>query len=122
LNFNGDTNGNYTDHQLYGDGSSAVAITDGASLTTIYMQKVSSRTGNTNVFGAAILDVLDYASVNKYKTVRYLAGVEANTTSTQFRSILGSGLWMSNTAITSLTLTGDFSIAQYSSFALYGVR
>jgi hypothetical protein len=123
LNFNSDTGGNYTDHQLYGDGSDAVAVNSGTSLTTIYVQRDSARTGaGANIFGATVMDILDYANTSKYKTVRYLAGVDANTASTQFRITLGSGLWMSTSAISSIVFTGAYSYAEKTTFALYGIK
>ena len=123
LNFNSDSGTNYTDHQLYGDGSNAVATGDGPSLTTIYVQKDSARTGaGAGIFGATVMDILDYSNTNKYKTVRWLAGIDANTASTQFRITLGSGLWMSSSAISSIVLTGAYSYAQNSQFALYGIK
>ena len=123
LNFNSDTGGNYTNHVLYGDGSNAVASTDGTSLTTFYVEKDSARTGaGANIFGATVMDILDYANTSKNKTVRYLSGVEANTASTQFRVSFGSGLWMSTSAISSIVFTGAYSYAQNSQFALYGVK
>lgn len=66
------------------------------------------------------MDVLDYKNTNKYKTSRFLSGYDANGSGV---IMLNSELWMSTAAITSITIDNTGSnFAQYSSFALYGVR
>lgn len=120
LQFNLDTGSNYSFHQLYGDGGSAgaSAATSQTSIATIYP---SSSTTSGNRMGAGIIDILDYASTNKYKTVRTLTGEDDNGSGNIF---LRSGAWLSTSAITSLKLTvsptGNW--IQYSHFALYGIK
>jgi hypothetical protein len=73
-----------------------------------------------NVFNGYVVDVLDYANTNKYKTVRALQGFDSNGDG---RIYLGSNLWKNTNAVTSITLTafsGNF--VQYSHFALYGIK
>jgi hypothetical protein len=113
------TSGNYANHLLYGDGSSAAAS---ASLTepgTTYVSlSNSSRLAST--FAAGVVDILDYANTNKYKTQRALTGREDNSAGIV---ILASGLWKNTAAITSVScvpVTGNF--AEYSQFTLYGIR
>jgi hypothetical protein len=67
------------------------------------------------------MDIVDYTNTNKYKTSRAFAGFDANGSG---MLAVTSGLWMSTTAINSITFTSDASgnFAQYSSFALYGVK
>ena len=123
MRFNTDTTtANYNGHILYGDGSSAAATNPG---TNPYMQIGSMPTSSAgaNIFGASVMDILDYTSTNKYKTVRSLAGYDLNGSGYM---VLWSGVWMkSPETITTVTLlpnaaTGNF--AQYSSFALYGIK
>jgi hypothetical protein len=116
---NGDTGSNYASHFLEGDGASAYSG-GSASQTyiTFYAQPKSNATAN--VFGAYIIDVLDYANTNKNKTFRHLGGFDANGSG---YVDLDGGLWMSNSAITSIEFTtGATSFAQYSHFALYGIK
>ena len=121
ITFNGDSNvNNYTLHILYGDGSSAASFGGGAGTGT----DTSITTGSTagaNIFGVAVIDLLDYASTNKYKTVRSLTGADLNGSGTMR---LYSNLWMSTSAISSITLTptASASYSQYSTFALYGIK
>jgi len=65
---------------------------------------------------------LDYANTNKNKTIRTLGGQDANGSG---EVVFISGLWMnSSTAVNAITLVlpGGGNFAQYSSFALYGVK
>ena len=123
LQMNGDTSsGSYTFHQLIGNGYNASADGYGTgTIAGIVPVIVTTTTTTSNMFGVTVIDILDYTSTQKYKTLRIFTGRDTNGGGdVQFVS----GLWLSTSAITSLKFTmqsiGDF--AQYSSFALYGVK
>ena len=103
-------------HYLYGNGSVVLAGVGGSNV----VMNISSA-GSTNIFGVAVIDILDYANTNKNKTIRTLSGVDLNGSG---ELILYSNLYAVNTnAITSLSFSiPSLNIAQYSQFALYGVR
>jgi hypothetical protein len=108
-------------HMLYGNGSSASVTNTGG---TAYSQYASYTTGSTQTassFGAGVLDVLDYANTNKYKTWRTLGGWDGNGSG--FIS-LSSGLQADSSALTGITFATNSgnSFAQYSTFALYGIK
>jgi hypothetical protein len=112
------TIGNYSTHLIDGNGSSASAY--GASAD--YPQGATSNaTAGASIFGVAIIDILDYTNTNKYKTVKILSGNDNNGSGTVRFS---SGSFFANTnAITSITLTsGGGNIAEFSTFALYGIK
>lgn len=114
--FNSDTSANYTKHQIGGNGSSAFA-TGTANTSTIpggFMQYAQ--------VGGTIIDVLEYANTNIYKTARVLTGSDTNGNGAVG---LRSGQWRSTSAISSIVFTptsGATGFAQYSQFALYGIR
>jgi hypothetical protein len=119
VQLNNDTGANYTLHQIYGDGTSA--LIDKATAQTGALA-ISSIAGSVaaNYFSAAVIDVLDYTNTNKYKTLRCLDGLDYNTTG---QIVFQSGLWLSTSAVTRLDIVPNAStFAQYSSFALYGVK
>ena len=122
LEINGDTTtSNYRSHTLNGDGGSAYAGTAANAI------EIGGFPGNTNadMFGAGVLDFLDYANTNKYKTIRILSGFNQNSASAGTSWVgLDSGLWMSSSAITSIKITPGTgpNFVQYSSFALYGIK
>jgi hypothetical protein len=103
-------------HYLVGDGSTVTAAANGNKQ---YGWAIgSSQLANT--FTAEVIDILDYANTNKNKTVRSLAGYELNGSG---GIALFSGLFNTTVAINALNIylpTGN--LAQYSSFALYGIK
>jgi hypothetical protein len=120
MQFNSDTGNNYSYHDLFGDGSSTGASAS-APRTTMPIAGLGAPSTNTNMFGAAIVDILDYADTNKYKTVRSLSGVDLNGSGVV---VLTSNNWRSTSAVStiSLFLRTVAGFGQYSSFALYGIR
>jgi len=118
MRFNSDTGTNYNNHYLDGDGSSATA---GANVSDnkLYFGYITVST-NTNMFGVMVVDILDYANTNKYKTIRLLTGKDMNGSGVVE---LGSGAWRNTNAITDITIIPSAAnFAQYSSFALYGIK
>ena len=121
--FNSDTGSNYSYHQLSGDGGS---IYPNAASNTAFGQLEMGGTTTGGTFGAGVIDILDYSSSSKYKTVRALAGEMNNSSVGGYYGIvaLNSGLWRSTSAITSLTFSPRYAsnFLQYTQFALYGVK
>lgn len=127
VRFNSDTGSNYSRHNLFGNGSTASA--SGESSQTSAWGGTSwipdSYSTYANIFGVAVVDVLDFKSTSKYKTIRTLAGFNTNGSNTTGNNInLSSGLWQSTSAITSITLICDQgqSFISGSTFALYGIK
>ena len=118
-NLNSDTTAaNYAKHILYGFGSSSPG-SYGSPNDSGYDGMASDSLGSS-IFGAYVIDILDYANTNKYKTVRNLNGFDANGSG---RIYLQSNLWKNTAAVSSLTFTNLLgNYVQYSSFALYGVK
>jgi hypothetical protein len=119
LTFNGDTNANYSNHNLsgYGTGTEANAWANAS-----YMRAGWTSGNNTaSVYGATIIDVLDFASVSKNKTMRSLTGYDNNGNS---QILLVSGAWYnSSTAVNQMTFTPlSGSFAQYTNISIYGVK
>ena len=120
MRFNADTGSNYSYHFLFGNGSSANASAT-SSAAFIYPWAIPGATFASNAFGVQIMDILDYANTSKNKTTRNFAGYDDN--STGGRIAFTSGAWYNTSAVTSISITaGSANIAQYSSFALYGVK
>jgi hypothetical protein len=119
ITFNSDTGSNYSYHQVYGQGVNVPA--DGSANTSfIYYIYSPAANATASVFGGGVIDILDYANTNKYKTTRTLSGYDANGSG---YILFRSGNWRNTNAITSIDIvcaSGNF--AQYSSFALYGIK
>lgn len=122
IQFNSDTATNYNTHYLSGDGSTANA----GAQTSVAQVRASGAMPNggflSNTFGVGVVDVLDYANTNKFKTIRSLSGVDSNNTSFGFM-YFDSGAWRSTSAITSIKVfSSSGNLAQYSQIALYGIK
>lgn len=125
IQFNSDTGSNYTQHQILGDGAS-VTLDANANLTSIYTQDFTLGTASgaiTNVMSTAIIDIIDYASTSKYKTVKVINGFDTNRSTAPVGQMrLFSGLWRSTSAISSITITCNTNWANTTTFALYGIK
>ena len=115
--FNGDTGINYSAHDIYGNGSVAGAE---AFVSNSSIGAGSITTSSDTPFGVGIIQVIDYANTSKNKTMRILTGKDLNGSGVV---LLQSGAWYNTAAVTSLRLTPSAgNIAQYSQFALYGIK
>lgn len=120
IRLNSDSGSNYAIHRLVGDGVGAGA--DGySSQGNMTATGIPGSSTTASIFGASIIDILDYQNTNKNKTMRTLTGTDLNSSGAIWFS---SGLWQSTSAVNSVTLTALSSrnFAQYSSFALYGIQ
>lgn len=117
---NSDSGSNYVWHRLLGDGS-GVAASGSTSQTYAGVGYMAAANDASSMFGALVLDVLDYSSTSKNSTFRSAYGEDSNGSGSV--GIL-SGLWLSTSAITGLRLlsTTSSNFAQYSTAALYGIR
>ena len=120
MQLNSDTGSNYAWHYLQGDGAST-ASSGASSQSKILSGRVSAATAGSDVMGTGVLDLLDYANTNKYKTLRTLTGQDRNGGGV---IVMTSGLWQNTAAVSTITITNgsatNFTTA--SQFALYGIK
>lgn len=107
---------NYAAHLIRGDGSSVIA--SGAGTGTYdgvpYYGYYSTDSG-----AAFIADIIDYASTSKYKTIRHINGIDINGGGYM---ALWSGLYLSTSAVSSLTVTASNGFTSGTRIALYGIK
>jgi hypothetical protein len=112
-NINGDTSTNYASHALYANGATVSTLGIGTGVPYGYTALIEG-----DGQSVMVMDILDYASTDKNKTIRNLWGNDRN----------GAGNIGMNSffrpaqtgAITTVTITA--ALLQYSSFALYGIK
>lgn len=112
----------YGQHYVRGNGSAVLAAADG-TYTASFIERFPALNTTSAVFGAAVIDILDYKDTNKNKVWRSLSGYDGNgDTNANIR--LASGMLLSTPAISSIDLTSGTgsNFVQYSHAALYGVR
>jgi hypothetical protein len=123
--FNGDTtDANYTNHRLTGNGSSMEGNASvGNRGNVILTSGTSAPWSNTSLFQVGIVDILDYSSTTKNKTLKALNAGDSNGS-----GVVGlySMVWLNTSAITSISMVLDptylINFAVNTKFALYGVK
>jgi hypothetical protein len=123
LTFNSDTTANYSNHDLWGNGSSvgAGALTGGSAT---YGRTFAITAANTaaSIFGVSVIDILDYSSTSKNKTFRALTGNDQNGSG---EIDLSSGNWRTSaSAISTISLApvNGSTWASGTTAALYGIK
>jgi hypothetical protein len=119
LRFNGDTAGNYADHRFGNNGTTVTSVTN-TSQTAVPAGYMTGSTATANVFGAGVIDILDYTATTKNKTVRSLNGYSVS--SNNFVHLM-SGVWANTAAITSITFADiGYNLAAGTRVSLYGIK
>jgi len=122
IQLNSDTGNNYARHRLNANGTnvtSSSATSQGyVNFDNVFVGAFQDATAQ--VYGAAVVDILDFSSGSKNTTLRALGG----NRSTSYGMInFSSGLWNSTAAVTSIKLYDDAAnFTAGSRFSLYGVK
>jgi hypothetical protein len=122
--FNSDTGNNYSYHRMYAAGTTGgvTPSADGGDGSEMYFAGWAGSGTASNTFGVGVIDILDYANTNKYKTIRGIGGCSGESGSGGFTQ-WGSGHWRNTNKISSIQISGgSFYYAQHSKFALYGIK
>lgn len=105
-------------HYLRGDGSTA---TGGNKATVRWI----TDNGNAHTTSPLtfIMDILDYSNLNKHKTIKILRGINPGGSAIQADVGMNSSFVLTTSALTDITFSiYSTGFAQYSSFALYGIK
>ena len=117
LYFNGVASGtSYAFHNLYGDGTSALAQ---GFASQAYDSSMGVLSATANIFNGFIIDIHDYASTTRNKTTRAFTGVDLNGSGSIW---LHSSVFMSTSAITQIDLFNGYTWKAGTTFALYGIK
>lgn len=115
MQFNGDTGSNYWWHMVQGNGTAASSFGSNAT-----QMQIGYGPNSTTIPTTSIVDILDFKSTTKNKTIRTLTGCAYSGT---WNVKLMSGSWSNTAAITSITMfeiTGSYKAG--SRFSLYGLK
>lgn len=113
------TLGAYDSHRFTGDQSSPAS--QNAMGNTYFVWSAVMAGGNTDVpvFSVGYLDITDYASSVKNKTIRSFSGYPDATSRIEF----GSGLWKNTSSVNSIKLFPEQNgFRAPSRFSLYGIK
>jgi hypothetical protein len=111
LIFNGDTGSNYSLVGAAGYATSSVASWSYTSTNIHPMNYTGISAGETGLWK---VDILDYSSTDKHKTVLSRSGHTGEVD-------MNAARWANTAAINSLTITSSLVLAAGSTFYLYGV-
>jgi hypothetical protein len=110
-------------HRYSGNGATMTADGSSGGLTNGTSQAfITGSSAGASIYGVGIIDILDYANTNKNKTLRIFNG---NDTNGAGRVALNGGFRNNTDAITSILIgkkDGIGGFAEYSQFALYGIK
>lgn len=123
IQMNGATGSVYSHHYLRGTNSVASAAGT-ATTTNISLQAniPNSATAYNSMHGIGVIDIIDYASTTKNKTLRATTGSSVNVAAADLIAV-GSGLYQATTAVSSITLTvATGSWTTTSVFGLFGIK
>jgi hypothetical protein len=120
LRLNGDTGSNYASHQLQGNGSTANS--SGTANASQIRLPLDGTTYDPSGIVPIIIDIYDYASTSKNKTIKAFLGSEINGNPS--RVSLVSGVWLNTAAITSVSvsLQGGTPLRNRTILSLYGIQ
>ena len=123
MTINSDTGANYSYHYLNGDNTNVTAGGGASNANTLSGLKVAGSSLSSSTSSGLIIDIIDYANTNKYKTLKSISGAATNTSTAGNDAItISSGVWMSNSAITSVQLIISGTYATGSTFSMYGIN
>lgn len=116
IQFNGDTSGNYTFHQMAGNGS-GVNASAGTGQDGAYFGYISIP---NNPVSVAVIDILDAFSTVKNKTVRNFNGYAWTSQNISLRS----NLWSNTAALTQIRVfeANSNNLSTRSRVSLYGIK
>lgn len=120
IRFNGDSTASYSTHIMYGNGSGANPLGGGGG-DAVYTYGTPG--ANQSAFNAFVINITDYSSSTKNKTVRWLQGFSQNGGPDDVE--LTSGCWYKTDPITSIQFSPAGSsnpFSQYSTFTLIGYK
>lgn len=121
IRYNSSTSG-YANHGIQADGSIADTKTDINGAEMIIYRSLTGDSAAAGIMGAALIDIDDYASTTKNKTLRCLSG-QTRPADAQGTLFVQGGFLNNTAAISSLTFTlgvGNWNTA--SRISLYGIK
>jgi hypothetical protein len=109
--------GSYRQHNVFATGTAPFTVNSATSTDIVPVNRSDS---TALFFSASIMDIEDYSSTTRYKTIRALNASQRETATTNGYMWLASMLSANTSAVTSITITpSSGSFAQYSQATLY---
>jgi hypothetical protein len=119
LQFNNDqSTTSYNGNGITADGATISNTTQGAN-TYITLPPMPANTATASIYGFQLIDILDYTSTTKSKTIKIASGFDANGSGNAF---IGGALWYNTpAAIHTINFGITTGWASGTRFDLYGI-
>lgn len=122
IRFNGDTAGNYATFRIVGQDGTPLVGTEASQTRAYAAGQMPTTTSASPLYGAGLVEILDYANTNKNTTILFFSGeLDATYPYVTF----GSGLWDATAAVATILLypaNASAGFTRGSSFTLYGLN
>jgi len=124
ITINGDTGSNYSWTARYNDNNGNFTYQRSSSDTGISSNYwTTGATALAGAFGVGIIQIVDYANTNKYKTGRSFSGFSQRSTAFLEQALsISSFNWRSTSAITSVKFDVSANAVEHTTFSLYGIK
>jgi trimeric autotransporter adhesin len=124
IGINGAGSANFAGHSLFTQTGSVYATGNtSGTYAGIFLYSGVADVGNANYVTGLIIDIIDYSSTTKNKTLRAVMGVDTNGVTTGSTIAMSSGVYLQTTAVTSLSIQwGGSPCRAGTTFALYGIK
>jgi hypothetical protein len=119
VRFNSDTGTNYSFTRVQGTGTQA-SSGRASNQNKLELTEAAGAGTAANVFSPTIVQIQNYANTTTNKTCLVRINNETSGGGIAVGALVG--LWRSTSAITSIEITGQTSLATGSSFTLYGIK
>jgi hypothetical protein len=124
MRFNSDSASNYSHHTVNSNGTSISLFNSGSDTIAMFGYNTADASYSSNIFTSTVIEILDYANTNKYKTLFTRYGSDNN--GTPRNTGLTTANWRSTSAITSISLApypnSTNTWVSGTTFALYGME
>jgi hypothetical protein len=121
MRMNGVTSASYSDNRIEATGTGLGAAASANSQYVLFGSIVPNNNNLANCYAAGIVDVIDYTSTAKNKTISALNGSNFNSSNGRVQVV--SGALYSTSAVTSISFTiFNYNFLSGTSFALYGIK
>lgn len=122
IQINSDSGNNYYTNYIIATGSGTNASNSWGDSSGMFALLYGASSALSNLFGVTVMDIFDYTSTNKRKTIRANMGAMNNQGDANNEVRLVNWTWANTSAITSLTITTNNNFADGTTIALYGIR
>lgn len=107
----------YSYHHLQGNGTTA-STGNNTSMPYTYFSAIPGATALANNFATFIVDIPDYSSTVKAKTMKMIGGYDNNGSGI---AIMASGLYASTSPINTMFIDGDTGLVAGTRVSIYGI-